>query len=1337
MTSNDPSHNHAYVGTINLLIPEIDSSTLSSSETGNHQYLKTWISKQPNQIANADIVFLNRKVQGTRSASETVILAELEQSGARLARRLKNSDRLLQLLKTCYGAGQLFLSTTVKMIDRSVVDLDRLEDCDMRQVWVGHSLPLVAVPGFHLAIQVSLNADFTPNHDTLNIELLALLDLLIPRSGDSSIESGLLAKEVEAIRDLFKRCIPAKYPVAESASFLQPQDLLPTLLPYQRRAVGWMLSREQSPLVPLSATETASSASSSSNASAPLPLYYEKRVNDCGDDVYLNVLSGHIAKSPAETVKVHNAEEIKGGILADEMGLGKTVEVLALVLLHPAPSEIDGNSKKLPRMNDDEDISDAIRSGSKPESPRQGETNKCPTCLYHTDDENPVDDFIVACDGCSLWYHASCAGMTPSLAEKVAFYCQRCLAPRKRSGALQSSATLIITPTSIMSQWASEIETHAPSLRYFCYQGPEKDGKRISAEELATYDIVLTNYDVLTREIHVARDDNQQMARLIPRVNAWAVTGTPVAKSGLSDLFGLTLFLNFKPLGDSLKLFDFLKTAARRHHLVEAFSLVMHRNSKDSVRDELTLPPQSTLSFFVDFSGIERAYYDDLFETCSEEWKMFMNRIDQLSQTPEPNLRKIREEEERCKAKMRLWFLQLRQTCCHPQVGERNRKALGGTLRSIDDVLEVMHTQTASAVTSTERALIVTKISKAQVFETRFLKEFETSLNIYKSLLPDVARRVSDTLKELDLLQAAKELKKQSQGPDSEVDNEDSEKELNQQTALTQTLHSWRELQHRILFFIASCYHSLKNEDEENNYYEQAADLRSVILKGSESTVKNIQQHTIQVVSAKVTLKLHKLGSWISAHDIPVMGLVARNVLLQLREHANRINGQWNDVLSKWRDRILKLLSADLEPQEKGGVSKTDENFPKDRDELMDSTKNKPTGDEYLKSVDIQTELDELMHDDNKLERDCVICKVEVEIGYLTGCGHLYCKGYWIVPRKSCALCKQRADLSDIKHITYKVRSTSTSGTPKADAMTSCFSRGDIKSKEKMSNDAEEIIRQLLPVKIDGSFGTKVDFIVKHVLMILSSDSQAKCLIFSQWDQVLDIVALGLDKNDIGFVKLEGGGARKRKREDAVRAFKEKTTVKVFILNAKSQSSGLTLVAATHVFLVEPVVHVGLEMQVEEKIHSLSKNRQLALYTASTSERGTSMNEVSMDNNLAVINEPFSSASIKMEKQGFGGGEVVADYDVRWCLFGDKLMQRENINHGSNRSINGRSPQLQGEDEMSAAAPKLATDNDESLAVQDLIDDGDQVLEEERLLSILREENDSSSNGQRMARRGD
>ncbi len=182
------------------------------------------------------------------------------------------------------------------------------------------------------------------------------------------------------------------------------------------------------------------------------------------------------------------------GILAEEMGLGKTVEMIALITLHKRPRNVFGTSVTSPEEH------------------------------------------------------------------------------------LPRSETLIITPPSILPQWISELQRHSPTLKVFNYKGiksyPELDHGQL-LDKLSNQDVVLTTYNVLSSEIHyslpdpdrrlraekryvppkspltqllwwrVCLDEAQMIesgvsnaatvAKLIPRVLSWCITGTPVQR----DLAGM------------------------------------------------------------------------------------------------------------------------------------------------------------------------------------------------------------------------------------------------------------------------------------------------------------------------------------------------------------------------------------------------------------------------------------------------------------------------------------------------------------------------------------------------------------------------------------------------------------------------------------------------------------------------------------------------------------------------------------------------------------------------------------------------------------------------------
>jgi len=80
------------------------------------------------------------------------------------------------------------------------------------------------------------------------------------------------------------------------------------------------------------------------------------------------------------------------------------------------------------------------------------------------------------------------------------------------------------------------------------------------------------------------------VARMIPRINAWCVTGTPVRKD-VNDLLGLLVFLRYEPYASVKHIWAGL-ISSHKYEFRKLFGKLALRHSKKSVRDELKLPAQ-------------------------------------------------------------------------------------------------------------------------------------------------------------------------------------------------------------------------------------------------------------------------------------------------------------------------------------------------------------------------------------------------------------------------------------------------------------------------------------------------------------------------------------------------------------------------------------------------------------------------------------------------------------------------------------------------------------------------------------------------------------------------
>jgi len=179
------------------------------------------------------------------------------------------------------------------------------------------------------------------------------------------------------------------------------------------------------------------------------------------------------------------------------------------------------------------------------------------------------------------------------------------------------------------------------------------------------------------------------------------------------------------------------------------------------------------------------------------------------------------------------------------------------------------------------------------------------------------------------------------------------------------------------------------------------------------------------------------------------------------------------------------------------------------------------------------------------------------------------------------------------------------------------------------------------------------------------------------------------------------------------------TQIEVFLLHAKAQASGLTLVEASNVFLCEPLVNTGLELQaiarvhrigqqretrvwlyiiansVEESVLALSTRRRLEMMSANnndgtgtdqsskdwaekkaktTSSVSTPQDEVISINNMESLLESANSnelleASASMMDKTPGGGEVVGDDSLWNCLFGVSRRNRAEAQVATRRHL--------------------------------------------------------------------
>ncbi len=222
------------------------------------------------------------------------------------------------------------------------------------------------------------------------------------------------------------------------------------------------------------------------------------------------------------------------------------------------------------------------------------------------------------------------------------------------------------------------------------------------------------------------------VARRIPRINAWCVTGTPVREK-VNDILGSLIFLRYEPYASIKHVWSALVSTHKQdfHTLIGRLAL---RHSKRSVRDELKLPAQRRYVITMPFTPIEEQHYQELFAQMCSELGLDTQGVPLETWDPES----VTEA-------MRSWLVRLRQTTLHPQVGGKNRRALGnkdGPLRTIDQVLDVMIEQTELSIRGDQRTLFLAELKRGQLFENS--PRIKEALGIWEN----VANEISVIVKE-------------------------------------------------------------------------------------------------------------------------------------------------------------------------------------------------------------------------------------------------------------------------------------------------------------------------------------------------------------------------------------------------------------------------------------------------------------------------------------------------------------------------------------------------------------------------------------------------------------
>ncbi|NXY02743.1 TTF2 factor, partial [Pteruthius melanotis] len=254
---------------------------------------------------------------------------------------------------------------------------------------------------------------------------------------------------------------------------------------------------------------------------------------------------------------------------------------------------------------------------------------------------------------------------------------------KNESTVIASHGTLVICPASLIHHWKKEIERRVAfgKLRVYLYHGPNRDKH---AEGLSGYDVVVTTYSLLSKEVPTSKEEGEAAAqdhdvgsgsspcspllriawaRIIldeahniknPRVQTsiavcklranarWAVTGTPI-QNNLLDMYSLLRFLRCSPF-DEYKVWKYQvdnntrKGGERLSLLTRSLLLQRTKDQLDSAGKPLvSLPQRRTQVHQLKLTAEEQSVYNVLFARSRSTLQSYLKRQEQKNEGREYN----------------------------------------------------------------------------------------------------------------------------------------------------------------------------------------------------------------------------------------------------------------------------------------------------------------------------------------------------------------------------------------------------------------------------------------------------------------------------------------------------------------------------------------------------------------------------------------------------------------------------------------------------------------------------------------------------------------------------
>ncbi|BBN00056.1 protein MpRAD5 [Marchantia polymorpha subsp. ruderalis] len=279
------------------------------------------------------------------------------------------------------------------------------------------------------------------------------------------------------------------------------------------------------------------------------------------------------------------------------------------------------------------------------------------------------------------------------------------------------------------------------------------------------------------------------------------------------------------------------------------------------------------------------------------------------------------------------------------------------------------------------------------------------------------------------------------------------------------------------------------------------------------------------------------------------------------------------------------------------------------------------------------------------VEGECGICFDLMECPTKTPCGHWFCSEcimstIGLGAQGLCPICRSSATASEL--ITFQSKL-------KGIMMTSLYDNASSSTGSLMEDEA---------ANAKGvQMNSKLKTLLADLDKVREENPGAKVLIFSQFMQTIAWLKVEFKKQNITY-RFISGDMPMKKRAQAIEAFQKDPPTTVFLLSIRTGAVGITLTAASHVYMLEPCLNPALEEQAVGRCWRMGQERPVVIKRLYV-ENSVEANILKLlRSRYAPANTSDSPDSDSSTRPARGGKNGVAD--VAGCIRTDKQNLRLN-----------------------------------------------------------------------------